>query len=128
MKLIIPHSLRKSEFLPNKKTFSLEILKAAAHKALCGVGTIIKSPKKVPKTSLEKLNLTSSQEAGRVLFLVQIEGQNNAILLMLRAKNDKQIGKNMTVKNQKFANSLEKNIDLMIKDLLEKNYDEYPLS
>jgi hypothetical protein len=120
MKLIIPHSLLKSEFLPYKNTFSLEVLKSAAKKALSGMGIAIKGSK-LQKTKLRKLNLTSPSGAGRVLFLLQIKGQENAILLILRAKNDKQIGENMSTNNKKFNTVLHKNTDLMLEDLHKKN-------
>ncbi len=46
---------------------------------------------------------------------------------MLRTKNDKKIGANMTIKNPNFKKLLEKNIDLILKDISNKDYQEYKL-
>jgi hypothetical protein len=126
VKLIVPHSLKKTEFLPHEEIFSLEVLQETARKAFGGLGKTIKSPKKVAKTVLKKLSLTGTNGAGRVLFLLTI-GTDKAVFLMLRLKNDKQIGSNMSVQNPKFVKTLEKNLTLLEKDLLSKKFDEYVL-
>lgn len=127
MSLIIPHSLKKSELFPNGELADIEIIKEAARKAEGGIGTTIKASLKLRATTLKKLSLTSSHGAGRVIFLLQIKEKKNSILLMLRSKNDKEIGENMTIANKKFKKVLEKNIDLMLKDLEKRNYEEIPL-
>jgi len=44
---------------------------------------------------------------------------------MIRMKNDKQIGSNMTVQNPKFKKALDKNLSLILKDLKYGDYKEY---
>lgn len=126
MKLIVPHTLKKTEYLLYEKIFSLEVLKEAARKALGGIGETIKNTRKLPSTVLKKVPLTSPNGAGRVLFLLKIDSQY-AIFLMLRPKNDKQIGANMSVKNAKFRKILEKNLDMLLGDLTKKKFEEYLL-
>lgn len=126
MKLIVPLTLKKQEFLLYEKIFPLAVIKEAARKALGGIGETIKSTRKLPETVLKKVPLTSSSGAGRVLFLLKISPQY-AIFVMLRLKNDKQIGTNMSVKNAKFIKVFEKNLDLLLKDLVEKKFEEYLL-
>lgn len=46
---------------------------------------------------------------------------------MVRMKNDKQIGANMTVKNPKFKKVLDRNLDTILKELASGNYEEYAL-
>ena len=126
MRLIITESINKTEFLPCKKIFSLKIIQTAAKKALRGIGKQIKSSAKIPKTRLQKLSLTSSGGAGRVIFLLETSSEIS-VLVILKNKKDKTIGRNMTIKNPRFKKMLERNIDLVLRDIIKKNYEEYEL-
>jgi phage-related protein len=75
---------------------------------------------------LRKIDITSSGGAGRVVFLVIID-QNKVVLLMIRHKNDKKIGQNITIKNPHFSRVLEKNLDLVLGDIAQNAYKEYDL-
>ncbi len=126
MKLILTTSIKGVEFEPLIKSFSLEAVKIAAKKSLQGLGANIKSSTKIPKTVLKKIYLTSTGGAGRAVFLLQISAQKS-ILVMIRLKNDKQIGANMTINNPKFKKVLDKNLDLILADLKKGNFEEYEL-
>lgn len=126
MKLIITDSIRETEFQSLQKIFSLEIVKVAARKAMVGLGENIKNSSKIPATCLEKLYLTSSGGSGRIIFLLRIEAEKS-VLVMIRMKNDKQIGANMTVKNPKFKRVLDRNLDLILSDLENAHFEEYEL-
>lgn len=126
MKLIVTDSIRKTELEPFKKNFHLRIVEIAAKKALEGLGNNIKSSTKIPKTVLKKIYLTSLGGSGRAVFLLQISSRKS-VLVMIRLKNDKQIGANMTVKNPKFKRALSKNLDLILTDLANGNFEEYEL-
>ncbi len=126
MKLVLTASLRKAEFQPLQKTFSLEVIKIAAKKCLEGLGKNIKSSSKISSTSLKKIQLTSTGGAGRAAFLLQIT-DGKAILVMIRLKNDKNIGANMSIRNSKFQKALEKNLDLLMNDIDHDNYEEFEL-
>lgn len=126
MKLIITTSIGEAEFEPLKKTFSLEVIKIAAKKCLEGLGKNIKSSRKISGTRLRKLYLTSTGGAGRAVFLLQISAQKS-ILVMIRLKNDKQVGVNMTVKNPKFKKALDKNLCLAIGDIENGDFEEFEL-
>lgn len=106
--------------------FSLNVVKISAKKALEGLGDNIKSAKKIPDTVLKKLYLTSIGSAGRCIFLLQISSQKS-VLVLIRGKNDKQIGSNMTIQNPKFKKVLEKNLDLILEDLEIGDFEEYEL-
>jgi len=126
MKLVITKSIQTAEFDPSAEIFPLDIIKTAAVKAIVGLGKNIKNSSKLTGTRLKKTNLTTSNGAGRVLFLLKI-GRGKAVLVMLRHKNDKKIGGNMSVENPKFKKALEKNIDMLLKDLKAGNYEEIDL-
>lgn len=126
MKLIVTHSIDKLELNPLANTFPVEAVKAAAQKSLGGLGENVKNTKKLSSTTLSKVYLTSTGGAGRAIFLLQISSEE-AILVMIRLKNDKQVGANMTVKNPKFEKVLEKNLDLILSDLKSGSFVAYEL-
>lgn len=126
MKLILTKWIKATEFEPIKDVFSLKIIKIAAEKTIQGLGKTVKSASKIPGTQLKKINLTTSGGAGRILFLLKV-GKQKAVLVMLRPKNDKQIGANMSVQNPKFKKVLEKNINTILKDLEAGDYEEVDL-
>lgn len=126
MKLILTSSIRKAEFDPLQQTFPLEVIKIAAKKCLEGLGTKIKSSTKISSTILKKIPLTSTGGAGRATFLLQIV-DNNAILVMIRLKNDKKIGENMSIDNPKFKKVFDKNLALLINDIEHDDYEEFGL-
>lgn len=126
MKLIITTSIKKAEFESLSKTFSLDAVKIAAKKTLQGLGENIKSSTKISGTVLRKIYLTSTGGAGRAVFLLQISSVKS-VLVMIRLKNDKQIGANMTVKNPKFKKALDKNLDSILTDWENGDFEEYEL-
>lgn len=126
MKLILTASIRKAEFEPLQQTFPLEVIKIAAKKCLEGLGTKIKSSTKISSTILKKIPLTSTGGAGRATFLLQIVG-NNAILVMIRLKNDKKVGENMSIDNPRFKKVFDKNLALLINDIEHDDYEEFGL-
>lgn len=121
MKLLVTESIEKSEYQPLKKKVSLETLKKAAAKSLLGLGDTIKSSHKISGSVVKKLYLTSSGGPARAIFLLQINA-DTTILAMLRMKNDKQIGANMTVDNPAFKKVLDRNFDNIFRDLRAGKY------
>ena len=126
MKLILTASIKKAEFEPLNKTFSLEVIKIAAKKCLEGLGTKIKSSTKISSTILKKIPMTSTGGAGRAIFLLQIV-DDKAILAMLRLKNDKKVGENMSFENNKFSKIFNKNLALLMEDIKNNDYEEFDL-
>ena len=124
MKLVITASLKSTEYKPLSKVITLEILKKAAKKCLGGLGDSIKNTKKIPGTLLKKMYVTTPGGAARVVFLLHIDNKNS-VLVMMRLKNDKQIGANMTVENPKFRKILEKNLDAILQDLKLGKYEVF---
>lgn len=126
MKLLITASVKATEFELLKGVFTLNVLKVAARKAIAGLGDSIKSSTNISNSTLKKVYLTSTGGAGRAIFLIQILGKK-AVLVMVRMKNDKQVGTNMTVKNDKFRNLLDKNLEAIFHDLNRGDFEEYEL-
>lgn len=126
MKFIVTTSIKRIEFEPVKNVFSFDVIKTAAKKSLQGLGDTIKSSTKISGTYLKKVYLTSSSGAGRVIFLLKLNSEKS-VLVMIRLKNDKKIGVNMTVQNPKFAKTLDRNLDIILKDLKGGKYEEFDL-
>ena len=126
MKFILTTSIKESELKPVERVFSLGIMKLAAKKVLDGLGKDIKSSVRIPAASLKKLYLTSTGGAGRALFLLRID-VNKVALVMIRLKNDKKVGANMTIKNPNFKRALGKNLFLLIRDIENGDFEEFEL-
>lgn len=126
MKLIITETILRTELRPLSDIFSINILKEVARKTIQGLGKSIKSSSKIKGTKLKKLNLTSSGGAGRVVFLLEVS-KKYAVLVMLRHKNDKKIGINMSANNPHFKKILNKNLDAVIQDLINNDFQSHQL-
>lgn len=126
VKLILAASIRKAEFEPLQQIFPLGVIKIAAKKCLEGLGTKIKSSTKISSTILKKIPLTSTGGAGRAVFLLQIVN-DKAISVMIRLKNDKKVGENMSVDNPRFKKVFDKNLSLLFNDIEHDDYEEFEL-
>ena len=124
--LIITESIKKKELESQEKVFPFDIVLKAASHACKGIGIEIKSSTKVKNSKLIKINLTSHSSAGRAIFLLEVN-ENDTILVMLRQKNDKKIGENMTVKNKYFKEELNKNLDLILTDIEKGLFEEFEI-
>lgn len=126
MRLIITSAIYKAEFEVLEKTFTLNVVKVAAKKALCGIGDRIKSSVNILSTTLAKVPLTGAGGAGRAIFLLKI-ADKIAVLVMIRMKNDKKIGANMSVQNPKFRRVLEKYLTLIVEGIKRGDFEEFEL-
>ena len=126
MELIVTKTLEEKELEPLKNVINLEILKNAAKKSIEGLGESIKTAVKIPETLLKKVYLTTSGGAARSIFLLKIK-EDKTVLVMIRMKNDKKVGVNMTINNPKFKKALEKNLEGILKDLALGNYKKITL-
>lgn len=126
MKLVVTDSIFEKEFKPLELIFPIDLIKLAAKKSMCGLGENIKNSSKIPSTVLKKVYLTSSGGAGRVVFLLQIGGESS-FLVILRLKNDKKVGQNMTISNPKFKKILDKNLDLIFMEIKQGKYREFEI-
>jgi hypothetical protein len=126
MILVITHSIFKLEYGPLSRTYPLESIKSAAKQVIGGLGINLKNTKKIPHTKLIKIDITSSGGAGRCAFLLQLK-DDIAVLIAIRNKNDRKIGRNMTVKNQNFANMLEKYYNIIFDEIRDDKFYKYAL-
>ena len=92
----------------------------AAKKIRDGLGiTLSKAGRRIgapTNSKFFKLDLTGTGGAGRSVWWVLLE-TGDVVPLVLRAKNDKQIGKNMSAENPKFINLLSRNLDIAIQEI-----------
>ncbi|MFA5352255.1 MAG: hypothetical protein WC304_03175 [Candidatus Gracilibacteria bacterium] len=121
--LLLPHSIAIHELEPIGDFFPISTIIKAAKKVKQGLGNPLAS---APANSrLVKIYLTSKQAAGRSVFLVQLNS-GYIIPVLVRLKKDS-VGKNITPKNPAFRAALEKNFELIKKDLAKGDFDLFPL-
>lgn len=113
--LVICNSILKREIEPIQRHFSIEDIRKAAIKAKHGLAVSISGPH-LSGSRLLKLYLTGRASPGRMILLFQVHKQWY-IPALIRLKNDKKIGENMTVKNPFFKNRLLQNLLFIKQDL-----------
>jgi len=123
--LIICDSINQKELKVLEDYFPESKLIKSGKKVKDGIGKEIKGST-IKNSKLIKLNLTSKQGDGRVVFLVVIK-KKFYIPVILKLKKDKIIGNNMTIKNKKFQQLLNTNLDLIFDDIKNKRYKKYKL-
>jgi len=126
VRLILTRSIVLREYCGYENIFPLEVIKKAARKALGGLGNLIRNPFKYPFTILRKIPLTAPGGAGRAIFLIQTR-DNDAVLVLLRLKNDKLIGNNISLHNKRLIILLKSNLDMILEDLGNGSYEEFGL-
>lgn len=123
MHLILTTSTEKTELSALSGTFNLIHVQNAARKAILGLGDNLKG---IGAAKLVKIYLTGKGGAGRAIFLIEVV-DNDAVLLLLRHKNDKKIGSNMSFSNPHFKELLAKRISQVFEELKTGDYEEYEL-
>ncbi len=123
--ILLCQSILKKELSPLKNHFSLAAIVSSAIKAKKGLGEEIKGSA-LRGTKLVKVYLTGERGAGRVIHLL-IVSKDFWIPVVLRLKKDKQVGENITIHNPAFKKLLDKNIDLVLKDLKNGDFEKLSL-
>jgi len=126
--LRICDSINKKELESLRDSFNFETIKNWANKVLSWLWIDLWTSK-FPNSKLIKLKLTWKYWAWRILYLLVIEDKNNKTIypIILRHKNDKEIWNNMSFKNKKFCNVLNRNLDLIFKDLKNWDFEDYKI-
>jgi len=115
MKVVFSHALTKKESLSSVEKGWL--LKAFAK----GIYQFIKGDFLPANSKLAKLYMTTTVGARRAVFLIDMESKDG-FFLMLRSKKDP-VGANITMKNQKFKETLKKYLLLLKEDLKNKKFE-----
>src|SRR3990172_11144466 len=119
MDLLLPISIIGTEIHPLRGRFSLSTVIKSAKKVSKGLG--ISLPGAPQGAKFIKTKITSSQGAGRILFLVKLE-ESYLLPLLLRSKNDK-VGFNMSPQNILFLRQVRKNLDLAMEDIAAGDFE-----
>ena len=114
--IVLCHSLLKKELsLIARDQEIRKQMRKAVEKIRGGLGTHLKGVD-FPASRLVKTPFTSRRGAGRILFLILIK-KDYYVPLLLRFKNDKEIGENMSWENFSFRRILRSHLDLAENDI-----------
>jgi hypothetical protein len=122
MRIILCHSILKREINPLLKYFSKGDIKKYAEKVEGGLGVEIKGST-IPATKLVKVYMTGKGGAGRMIVMIYIK-KDYYLPVLVRLKKDKIVGINLSKGNLAFQDLLKKNLNLVMQDLAEGNFDE----
>lgn len=122
MRIILCHSILKKEIKPLIKYFSTGDIKKYAEKVKKGLGVEIKGSN-IPNAKLVKVYMTGERGAGRMIVLIYVR-KNYYLPVIIRLKKDKVVGMNLSKGNRAFQELLDENLNLIGKDLRERNFEE----
>ena len=122
MRIFLCHSVIKKEINPLINHFSKGDIKKYVEKARKGLGIEIKGSF-ITGTKLVKVYMTGKSGAGRMIILIYIK-KDYYLPIIVRLKKDKIVGTNLSKGNQAFQDLLKKNLNLVVQDLKERNFDE----
>lgn len=122
MRIILCHSILKKEINPLIGYFSHGDIKKYVERAEKGLAVEIKGST-IPYTKVVKVYMTGRSGAGRMIILVYVK-KDLYLPVVVRLKKDKIVGTNLSKENQAFQDLLQKNLNLVVKDLEEGNFDE----
>jgi hypothetical protein len=122
MKILLCHSILKREITPLLEYFSKGDIRKYVWRVAGGLGVEIKGSQ-IPATKLIKVYMTSRGGAGRMVVLIYVK-KDYCLPVIARLKNDKIVGTNLSKGNPAFQDLLEKNLELIVQDLRDGDFEE----
>lgn len=122
MRIILCNSILKKELKPLKVYFDKEDIKKYVQKVQVGLGMQLQGVG-IDETKLVKIYMTSKTAAGRMIVLVYVQ-KKYYIPVVIRLKKDKLIGSNLGKDNKYLQILIEKNLDLIMKDLRNGDFED----
>ncbi len=122
MRIILCNSILKKELKPLKVYFDKEDIKKYVQKVQVGLGVQLQGVG-IDETKLVKIYMTSKTAAGRMIVLVYVQ-KKYYIPVVIRLKKDKLIGSNLGKDNKYLQILIEKNLDLIMKDLRNGDFED----
>ena len=120
MKLIITHSIRKTEVKTLGGDALLSVLKEGARKSIFGPHIDLSSV----SPGLFKIAITSPHGHLRAAYFVK---GSIVFFVVLRKKGEKKIGENMSKQNADFLDLIDRNFDRILEESKSGDYEEISL-
>ena len=125
--LILTKYIAKHEFKPLDRFLSIDDILEGANKVSKGLAIEIKSPN---KNSLGfkffKVRIGKKNNARMIVFMVT--GNKKIVPVLIRLKKDKIFGINMAMNNQKVVEQMNKNMDNILADINNKQFEEFDIN
>lgn len=123
--LILSKYIIKHELKPLSKYFSIDDLIDGAKKVIKGLGQEV-NPSKVPKSyKFFKVRIGGRVKGRMIVFIVA--GNQKVAPILIRLKRDKKIGMNMSTSNPHVVELIDRNVQRVIKDIENGNFEEFGL-
>lgn len=123
--LILTYTISKRELKPLSRSVTLEDVLHGARKVLKGLATEIPSPVKLQGYECYKVRVGKRTNARMIVFFVAQSG--TVIPLLIRLKKDKILGMNMAPNNPRVITQLVKNIDVVLREIDQGDYQKFSL-
>ena len=123
--LLIPKYIAKHELKPLLRYLSIEDIVNGAKKVSKSLAVEIKSPRALPGFRFFKVRIGQRSNARMIAFLLVANGK--VVPLLIRLKKDKLFGMNMSMNNQNVVAMMNRNLDHVLENIAEKDYEEFEL-
>ena len=125
--LILTQYIAKHEFRPLDRFLNIDDILEGATKVSKGLATQIKSPSKTtPGFKFFKVRIGKKNNARMIVFIVT--GNKKIVPVLIRLKKDKLFGMNMAMNNQKVVDQMNKNMDNILTDIDNKQFEEFEIN
>ncbi len=121
--LILARYVATHELGPLSRYVTLDDVLEGARKVQKGLAQETKPPVKGFRFFKVRIGARNS---GRMIVFLATENQK-VVPVLIRLKKDKIFGMNMAMNNPRVVQQMKKNMDTILDDIQNKNYEEFPL-
>lgn len=123
--IIIASYIAKHELRPLKRHFKIEDIIEGGRKVLKNLSTEIRLPGMTYDFRFFKVRIGEKVKGRMIVFMIT---ENKKIVpVLIRLKKDKKLGMNMAANNPEVVQQIMKNLDHILKNIEQKEYEEFDL-
>ncbi|MEK7624858.1 MAG: hypothetical protein AAB467_00735 [Patescibacteria group bacterium] len=121
--LLLTQYVARHELGPLQQYLTLDDVLAGAEKVLKGLAVATKPPRSLSGFRFYKVRIGALQSARMIVFVLL--GNEKVVPLIIRLKKDKLFGANMAMNNPALVRQLNSNLDRVLIDIEQKQYQEF---
>lgn len=121
--LVLTAYIAKHEYKPLAGFLTIKDIIDGAQKVAKGLGVETKSPRHLTGYRFFKVRVGARNGARMIVFVVT--GSNKIVPVLIRLKKDKLFGMNMALNNPRVVAQMNKNLDNILDDIQNNNYQVF---
>jgi len=124
--LILTKYIAKKEYKPLNKHLNIDDLLDGAKRVIKGLAVETKPPRDIPNFRFFKVRIGKRNSVRMIVFLVTTN--QKIVPVLIRLKKDKIFGMNMAMNNPYVVQQINKNLDRILDDLKNNDYQSFDLA